>query len=100
MAFDPKTWAKGDVIVSADLNRIEQGIANIPAGAQGPAGEKGDTGEAGKDGATGKAGAAGKDGLSITALALTTDADGKITGGTATLSDKSTVAVTVTAATA
>lgn len=94
MAFDPKTWAKGDVIASADLNRIEQGIANIPAGAQGPAGEKGDTG------ATGKAGTAGKDGLSITALALTTDANGKVTGGTATLSDNSTVAVTVTSATA
>lgn len=66
----------------------------IPAGA---AGAKGDRGEAG---AAGAAGAKGADGKSVTAIALTADATGKVTGGTATLSDKSTVNITVTTATA
>lgn len=52
-------------------------------------GPKGDTGTAGK------AGAAGKDGLSIKSIALTKDETGAITGGTATLTDSSTVAITV-----
>lgn len=43
-------------------------------------GPKGDPGETGK---------------SITAIALTTDESGKVTGGTATLSDRSTVKITV-----
>ena len=64
------------------------------AGATGPAGPKGDKGDAGA------AGAKGADGKSVKALALTLDAAGKVTGGTMTLSDGSTVAVTVTQATA
>lgn len=63
----------------------------IPAGA---------AGAAGKAGTNGTAGAKGADGKSVTAIALTTDASGKVTGGTATLSDKSTIAITVTTATA
>lgn len=55
-----------------------------PAGPQGPKGDKGDTG------------AAGKDGKSVTAIALTTDETGKVTGGTVTFSDESTSAITVT----
>lgn len=62
-------------------------------GPVGPQGEKGDTGETGPQGATGPAGA---DGKSITATALTTNAEGAVTGGTATLSDKSTIQITVT----
>lgn len=42
----------------------------------------------------------GADGKSVTAIALTVDAAGKVTGGTATFSDKSTAAITVTTATA
>lgn len=69
------------------------------AGSQGPAGpqgEKGDTGEQGQKGDKGDTGAAGKDGKSVTAIALTTDETGKVTGGTVTFSDKSTSAITVT----
>lgn len=62
-------------------------------GPVGPQGDKGDTGETGPQGATGPAGA---DGKSITATALTTNAEGAVTGGTATLSDKSTIQITVT----
>ena len=55
----------------------------------------------GADGATGKAGSAGKTGAagaSVTAITLTKDESGNITGGTATLSDTSTIAITVTTA--
>lgn len=54
------------------------------AGSQGPTGPKGDPG------------APGKDGKSVTAIELTTDESGKVTGGTVTFSDKSTSAITVT----
>lgn len=69
------------------------GWVDAASGVQGPKGDKGDTGETGPQGATGPAGA---DGKSITAIALTTNAEGAVTGGTATLSDKSTIQITVT----
>lgn len=53
---------------------------------KGPKGDKGDAGPKG---------AAGADGKSITSIALTTDGTGKVTGGTATLSDQSTIQITV-----
>ena len=65
-------------------------------GEQGPKGEKGDTGEQGPKGDKGDTGATGKDGKSVTAIALTTDETGKVTGGTVTFSDESTSAITVT----
>lgn len=55
-------------------------------GAKGDKGDKGDTG------------AKGADGKSITAISLTVDGDGKVTGGKATLSDKSTIDISVTTA--
>ncbi len=61
-------------------------------GEAGPAGAKGDKGDKGDTGTTGAAGA------HITAIALTVDTGGKVTGGTATLSDDSTVDITVTTA--
>lgn len=63
------------------------GWVDAASGVQGPKGDKGDTG------ATGPAGA---DGKSVTAIELTTNAEGAVIGGTATLSDKSTIQITVT----
>ncbi|NMM99332.1 hypothetical protein [Bifidobacterium olomucense] len=72
----------------------------IPAGATGPAGPAGAAGARGATGPAGPAGVAGAAGKSVTGLALTTDASGKVTGGTVTFSDKTTAAITVTTATA
>lgn len=67
-----------------------------PQGSAGPKGEKGEQGEIGPQGPAGQNGAAGADGKSVTAITLTTDETGRVTGGTATLSDKSTIEITVT----
>ena len=50
----------------------------------------------GTNGSDGANGADGADGKSITAITLTKDATGAITGGTATLSDTSQINITVT----
>ena len=65
-------------------------------GETGPKGDKGDKGDTGAQGPAGQNGAAGADGKSITAITLTIDDTGKVTGGTATLSDESTIRITVT----
>ena len=65
-------------------------------GATGAAGAKGDKGDTGATGPAGANGTNGADGKSVTAISLTTDADGKVTGGTCTLSDSSSIAITVT----
>ena len=67
-----------------------------PQGPQGPIGPKGDKGDKGDNGAQGATGPAGADGKSITAIELTTNAEGAVTGGTATLSDESTIQIIVT----
>lgn len=96
------------------------GWVDAASGVQGPKGDKGDTGEKGATGErgpqglqgerglqgvqgpqgpkgdTGATGSAGADGKSITAIALTTNAEGAVTGGTATLSDESIIQITVT----
>lgn len=80
MAYTAHEWNSGDTITAERLNALENGVKNEQAG---PAGAKG---------------AAGADGKSVKAIALTVDGDGKVTGGTATLSDNSTLAITVTTA--
>lgn len=78
------------------------GWVDAASGVQGPKGDKGDKGDtgaqgpAGQDGAQGATGPAGADGKSITSIALTTNAEGAVTGGTATLSDESIIQITVT----
>ena len=69
-----------------------------PIGPKGDKGEKGDTGAQGPAGQNGATGPAGADGNSITAIELTTNAEGAVTGGTATLSDESIIQITVTQA--
>lgn len=57
------------------------------AASQGPQGDPGEKGDPGTS---------GKDGKSVTAIELTTDESGKVTGGTVTFSDESTSEITVT----
>lgn len=83
MAYAKTEWHAGDLITSDKLNNLENGVANEQIGPAGPAGP---TGAAGKDGAAG---------ASVTGLELTTDDSGKVTGGTATLSDGKKVAITI-----
>lgn len=62
-------------------------------GATGAKGDKGDTGTAGAKGDTGDTGAAG---ASVTAITLYTNAEGKVTSGTATMSAGEPITITVT----
>lgn len=72
------------------------GWVDAASGVQGPKGEKGNTGPQGPIGPKGPKGDTGADGKSITSIALTTNAEGAVTGGTATLSDESIIQITVT----
>lgn len=72
MAYTPTTWTDGDLITAEKLNKLEQGVQNEQVGP------------------------AGADGKSVKAIELTTTA-GAVTGGTCTLSDDSTITITVTA---
>ncbi|ASZ76703.1 tail fiber protein [Efunavirus EF1] len=69
----------------------DQGEAGTP-GVAGPKGDKGDQGDQGVPGAN------GADGKSIKAIVLRTNEGGQVTGGTATLSDESTIEITVSQA--
>ena len=61
---------------------LKLGIPKGEQGETGPAGPAGAAGAAGKDGAQGPQGPAGADGEGVKSIALTADADGKVTGGT------------------
>lgn len=73
--------------------KLESGELKGEKGDKGGKGDKGDTGARGPAGANGTNGA---DGKSVTAISLTTDSTGAVTGGTCTLSDSSSIAITVT----
>ena len=64
-------------------------------GVDGAKGDKGDPGVKGDTGAKGDPGAKGADGASIKSIVFTKDEGGAITGGTATLTNNQTVAITV-----
>lgn len=103
MAYSKQTWTSGETITDVKLNHIEDGIANIaltpgpkgekgdtgPQGIQGPKGDKGDTGQ------QGPAGEDGSDAKQITKVVINTDATDKVTGGTVTFTDASTVEITI-----
>ncbi len=65
-------------------------------GAAGPKGDKGDIGATGPKGDPGAKGATGPAGKGVKSLSLTTNGEGKVTGGTLTFSDDTTAPVTVT----
>lgn len=87
----------GVITASVKAKGVTAGMLADGVAVSGPKGDKGDPGTPGAKGATGAPGPAGK---SVTKLALTTDAAGKVTGGTVTFSDNTTAQVTVTTATA
>lgn len=104
MAYTPTEWKDGDIITAERLNKLEAGVQNEQVGPQGPKGDTGETGPQGPKGDTGETGPqgpAGADGAKgDTGATGPAGADGKVTGGTATLTDDSTVPITVTTATA
>lgn len=65
---------------------------------KGDKGDKGDTGAQGPAGADGAQGPKGDAGISVTAITLTKSAEGVITGGKATMSDGSSIDITVSEA--
>lgn len=85
MAYSKQTWTSGEIITDAKLNHIEDGIANIEL-TPGPKGEPGQQGPAGRD---------GSDAKQITKVVINTDATDKVTGGTVTFTDESTVEITI-----
>ena len=86
-----KTMTQESFASLVDFLQEQKGPKGDP-GETGPIGPKGDKGD------TGPKGAAGADGKSITAITLTTNEGGQVTGGTATLSDQSTIEITVSQA--
>ena len=101
--------AAGQEIKAAKINEVIDKVESIeltpgpkgdtgPKGDAGPAGPKGDAGPAGPKGdagAKGANGSKGDPGLGIKAIELTTGEAGAITGGTATLTDDSTIDITI-----
>ena len=80
MAYEPKNWETGNIITAADMNHIEDGIANIELtpGPQGPQGEKGDTGAQGPRGEQGETGATGPAGTAATITDVTATVDANV----------------------
>lgn len=101
-AVEVTTLAAGeDATASIDGSTLKLGIPRGDTGEQGPKGDTGAAGAAGAQGPAGKdgaAGAAGADGLGVSAISLTTDSTGKVTGGTWTDTKSGSHTIAVTAA--
>lgn len=95
MAHTANEWKTGDTITATKLNAIENDLAAVGDGEQGPKGDAGETGPAGPTGPKGDKGDAGATGASVKAIELELT-NGAVTGGNATLTDDSTVSITVT----
>lgn len=89
--------AAGQEIKAAKINEVIDKVENIELtpGPAGEAGPKGDPGPKGDAGAKGANGAKGDPGLGVKAIELTAGEAGAITGGTATLTDDSTIDITI-----
>lgn len=87
-------FATGKKPTGADFAELIDGVE----GPAGPQGETGPQGPAGAKGTTGAKGDKGDPGVGVKSIALTVDTDGKVTGGTMTLTDDSTAPITVTTA--
>ena len=104
-AVEVTTLAAGaDATASIQGSTLKLGIPRGDTGAQGPQGERGpqgpqgDPGAAGAKGDKGDAGAAGAAGLGVSAISLTTDSTGKVTGGTWTDTKSGSHSITVAVA--
>lgn len=84
---------KGDPFTYEDFAPQQLEALRGPQGIQGIQGIQGPQGPAGQTGATGPQGPAG---ASVVSITLTSDTEGNIIGGTATLSDKTIVEITIT----
>ena len=92
--------AAGQEIKAAKINEVIDKVESIeltpgPKGDTGPKGDAGPAGPKGDAGAKGANGSKGDPGLGIKAIELTTGEAGAITGGTATLTDDSTIDITI-----
>ncbi|GEP72029.1 hypothetical protein FD12_GL001395 [Lentilactobacillus rapi DSM 19907 = JCM 15042] len=82
--------------VNGDLYQADAGKQDLLVSLKGLKGDKGDTGVAGPAGAVGPA---GKDGLGVKSGTINEDKNGAVTGATLTMSDNSTVDLTLNKAT-
>lgn len=85
-------------LFAAGKTMTQESFASLVDFLQEQKGPKGDPGETGPKGDQGVPGANGADGKSIKAIVLRTNEGGQVTGGTATLSDESTIEITVSQA--
>lgn len=89
--------------INGDLYQAASGKQTLLVSLKGLKGDKGDTGAVGPTGPkgdTGAVGPAGKDGLSVKSGTINEDKNGAVTGATLTMSDNSTLNLTLNKATA
>lgn len=95
MAYTKQTWGTYKYDESKTL---AENIAAADKAEKGDPGAPGKPGDPGKPGGKGDPGTPGGKGIGVKSIALVTDADGKVTGGTLTTTDDKTSDITVTQA--